>query len=87
MIHGHNHRSMLAECRSEDGAFPIVGVPSFSAASSAGHGELAAYNIYEIATEPEGSAITLIQRGLKRDAEGVFELRAELISGLMHKQS
>ena len=87
VIHGHNHRSMLAECSYAGGCFPVVGVPSFSATPAAGHGELAAYNIYEINKLARGYVINLTQRGLKPDREGVFELRAEQISKVMHKKS
>ncbi|MEM8974771.1 MAG: metallophosphoesterase [Pseudomonadota bacterium] len=87
VIHGHNHRSMLSECAHEDGTIPVIGVPSFSTTPGLQYGEPAAYNIYEINKASEGYAITLIQRGLKPDADGVIELRNELISEPMHKQS
>ncbi len=79
VIHGHNHRNMLVRCTRQERLFPIVGVPSFSVDPKAGHGEPAAYNIYEINVLTEGHAITLRQRGLKPDAKGVFELRNEQI--------
>ena len=87
IIHGHNHRSMLAHVDGASGAIPVVGVPSFSATYGPKSGELAAYNIYEISKIPSGYSIALEQRGLKRDAEGVMCLRREKISGVMHKQN
>ncbi|MEM6499757.1 MAG: metallophosphoesterase [Pseudomonadota bacterium] len=87
VIHGHNHRSMLSACAHEGGAIPVIGVPSFSTAPGLRHGEPAAYIIYEFSQAPDGYAITLIQRGVKQEADGVIELRNTLISDLMHKQS
>lgn len=87
VIHGHNHRDMLAACAGKDGVFPIVGVPSLSSTPGPRSAELAAYNIYEISQSSSGHAIVLKQRGIKRDQDGVFALKEQVISGAMDKQS
>jgi 3',5'-cyclic AMP phosphodiesterase CpdA len=68
VIHGHNHRNMLALQASACGtAIPIVGVPSASLARRWEGEALARYNLYRIEGPPW--SIALLGRGLA-DADG-----------------
>ncbi len=60
LLHGHSHRSHLQEIDTADGAAPVIGVPS----ASSMHHEPAAYNLYRIATRPEGWALSVKTRRL-----------------------
>ena len=68
VIHGHNHRDMLALQATAGGAsIPIVGVASASRARRHGREGLARYNLYRIAGPPW--RVALRRRGLA-DADG-----------------
>jgi 3',5'-cyclic AMP phosphodiesterase CpdA len=71
VIHGHNHRSMLA--RVGEHATPVVGVPAASMAVVHHSEPLARYHLYRIARAPDGAWSTrMISRGL-REPDGPFE--------------
>jgi len=75
VIHGHNHKNML-EYRAWNGhAMPVVGVPSFSAASDTS--EPAAYNIYTFTPAGSRYSVDLTQRRISDDHEAVYEVRHE----------
>lgn len=64
VLHGHNHRDMLARRQSKKGRFPVIGIASGSAARFH-HGEpLARYNLIEIKPWGEGFALTQRMRGI-----------------------
>jgi 3',5'-cyclic AMP phosphodiesterase CpdA len=72
VIHGHNHRNMLAWLRSASGMFPIVGAPSASLGRGHKHERLARYNLYRIGAA--GRGIELIGRGLAEPGGAIVEL-------------
>ena len=64
VIHGHNHRSMLARVGGH-GA-PVVGVPAASMAVAHPYEPLARYHLYRIAKQPDGGwSVRMISRGLR----------------------
>ncbi len=63
VVHGHNHRTLLAWLATPQGRAPVVGVPSCSMQPSH-HAEGAAWHLFTI---PEEGAITLERRGLMPD--------------------
>jgi 3',5'-cyclic AMP phosphodiesterase CpdA len=75
VLHGHNHRNMLAWRSTGEGhPFPVVGVPSASFAYTENSDMLARYNIYRISLEHQRSTIEMIGRGLRTVAGHVEEL-------------
>jgi 3',5'-cyclic AMP phosphodiesterase CpdA len=72
VVHGHNHRNMLAWCTSPLGAVPIVGAPSASLAVRHGREDLARYNLYTITGPPW--SVELVGRGLAVPEGRVQEL-------------
>lgn len=70
VLHGHNHRNMLAYAAAGGHAVPVVGVPSLSVGVSH-HGEpLGVYNLYRVTRAANGFEIEMIQRGLaERDGD------------------
>jgi 3',5'-cyclic AMP phosphodiesterase CpdA len=80
VIHGHNHRDMLALQASASGAsIPIVGVASASLAQRHRREGLARYNLYRIAGPPW--RVALVGRGLA-DADGdVVEIEQRALRG------
>jgi 3',5'-cyclic AMP phosphodiesterase CpdA len=93
VIHGHNHRNMLAWLPRTSGgdAVPprrtaIVGAPSASLARAHGREALARYNLYRIARRsdfaPSGWSAELLGRGLAEPDGPVVELeRREFVLG------
>jgi 3',5'-cyclic AMP phosphodiesterase CpdA len=74
VLHGHNHKPSVAWIAGPERPAPVVGVASASA-KPGGHYPGAAYNLYEIARDGEGVAVTLRSRAL--DADGaVVEVAA-----------
>lgn len=72
VIHGHNHRNMLAWREGPAGPFPIVGTPSASLGRRHRHEPLARYNLYRI--DPVERSITMTGRGLSEPGGPVVEL-------------
>ena len=69
VLHGHNHRSEVARIAGPQGAIPVVGVTSASAAPESKYGR-ARYHLIGIARETAGWRITLDIRALKADGSG-----------------
>jgi 3',5'-cyclic AMP phosphodiesterase CpdA len=79
VIHGHNHRNMLAWCRTTAGGkVAVVGAPSAALARPHKREPLARYNLYRIAGPPW--TIELIGRGLERPGGPIVELERKLLS-------
>jgi 3',5'-cyclic AMP phosphodiesterase CpdA len=84
VIHGHNHRNMLAWLpRASVGdtleGIPVVGAPSASLARPHAREGLARYNLYRIARAPDAWHAELVGRGLAEPGGPVVELeRREL---------
>lgn len=75
ILHGHNHRPMLAHMRGPDGPVPVVGVPSASAVpGSASH--RAAYHLFSFGRAGRGWSIAASRRGLLPDLSGIGDLGA-----------
>ncbi len=75
ILHGHNHRPMLAHMRGPDGPVPVVGVPSASAVpGSASH--RAAYHLFSFGRAGRGWSIGASRRGLLPDLSGIGDLGA-----------
>jgi 3',5'-cyclic AMP phosphodiesterase CpdA len=72
VLHGHNHRNMLAWCGTGAGATPVVGAPSASVARPHKSEALARYNLYRIEGPPW--SIELVGRGLGEAGGAVVEL-------------
>ncbi|MDO8975509.1 metallophosphoesterase [Reyranella sp.] len=69
VLHGHNHRSEVARIMGPQGAIPVVGVTSASAAPESKYGR-ARYHLIGIERETAGWRITLDIRALKADGTG-----------------
>jgi 3',5'-cyclic AMP phosphodiesterase CpdA len=72
VVHGHNHRNMLAWCSSGEGKVPVIGAPSASLGRPYGREPLARYNLYRIAGPPW--AIEVEGRGLAEPEGRIVEL-------------
>ncbi len=73
ILHGHNHRPMLAHLPGPDGPVPVVGVPSASAVpGSPGH--RAAYHLFAITRADRGVSVRARRRGLLPDLGGIGDL-------------
>lgn len=64
VLHGHNHREMLAWCPHEGGAIPVLGVASASAGFAHKHEPLARYHVLRIGRENGAVRINCETRGL-----------------------
>jgi 3',5'-cyclic AMP phosphodiesterase CpdA len=79
VIHGHNHRNMLAWCRtSAGGKVAVVGAPSAALGRPHKREPLARYNLYRIAGPPW--TIELTGRGLEHPGGPIVELERKLLS-------
>jgi 3',5'-cyclic AMP phosphodiesterase CpdA len=79
VLHGHNHRNMLAWCRTTAGGkVAVVGAPSAALGRAHKHEPLARYNLYRIAGPPW--TIELTGRGLERPGGPIVELERKLLS-------
>jgi 3',5'-cyclic AMP phosphodiesterase CpdA len=72
VIHGHNHRNMLAWCATREGKVPVIGAPSASLGRPHKREPLARYNLYRIAGPPW--AIEVVGRGLAEECGSIVEL-------------
>jgi len=72
VVHGHNHRNMLAWRPSGSGMLPVVGAPSASLGRLHRHEPLARYNLFRI--DPGAGAIDLAGRGLTEPEGAVVEI-------------
>jgi len=72
VIHGHNHRNMLAWHPSSAGPVPVVGAPSGAQARPYKGEPLARYNLYRIEGPPW--RIELVGRGLAEPGGGIVEI-------------
>ena len=73
ILHGHNHRPMLAHLPGPDGPVPVVGVPSASAVpGSPGH--RAAYPLFAISRADTGVTVQARRRGLLPMLDGIGDL-------------
>lgn len=73
VLHGHNHRAMLAWTAGPDRPIPVVGVPSASMVHPHGDQMLARYNLYRIDPDP-AAAITIVERGITAPGGPVVEV-------------
>ena len=72
VIHGHNHRSMLAHVGAQ--MTPVVGVPAASMSVAHPHEPLARYHLYHIDTSLSPATIEMVSRGLDRVDGDIVEL-------------
>ncbi len=75
VIHGHNHRPMLAHLPGPDGPVPVVGVPSASAVPGSPN-HRAAYHLFTLARGEAGWTVLARRRGLQPDLSGIGDLGA-----------
>jgi 3',5'-cyclic AMP phosphodiesterase CpdA len=75
ILHGHNHRAMLAHLPGPDGLVPVVGVPSASAVPGSPN-HRAAYHLFRIARNGGKAVIAASRRGLLPDLSGIGDLGA-----------
>lgn len=83
VIHGHNHRNMLAHVHEpvRNRHVPIVGIPSGSMAKMHPREPLARYNLYRLTREAGHIAIELVGRGLAHPDGPVIELERRHLLG------
>jgi 3',5'-cyclic AMP phosphodiesterase CpdA len=80
VIHGHNHRNMLAWLKGRAGVCPVVGTPSASLGRRHEREPLARYNLFRIDAATRG--IGLVGRGPSEPGGGVVEVeRRDLAQG------
>ena len=79
VIHGHNHRRMLASIEGPRGSIPLVGAPSASLGVRHGSETLARYYSYRITPAARGAAIELIAHGLAEPGGEVVELERRVL--------
>ena len=77
VLHGHNHRNMLAWVKGPFGPFPVIGAPSASMGKRHHGDPLARYNLLRI--DPGGRAMELIGRGLAKPSGDVVELERRVL--------
>ena len=79
VLHGHNHRDMLAWRQWRRGHVPVAGIASGSASRSYGDEPPARYNLIRIAREGGAASIEIVTRGLAETGGAIVELaRREL---------
>jgi 3',5'-cyclic AMP phosphodiesterase CpdA len=78
VLHGHNHRNMLAWLASGERAVPVVGAPSASLGRHRKGEPLARYNLYRIAGPPW--RIELVGRGLGEVGGAIVELERRMLT-------
>jgi 3',5'-cyclic AMP phosphodiesterase CpdA len=78
VLHGHNHRNMLAWCAAGGREVPVVGAPSASLGRPYKSEPLARYNLYRIAGPPW--RIELVGRGLQEVGGPIVELERRTLS-------
>jgi 3',5'-cyclic AMP phosphodiesterase CpdA len=79
VIHGHNHRNMLAWRTGPLGPFPVIGAPSLSLAKAHKTEALARYNLYRIEATQTLPRIELIGRGLAQPGGPIVELERRVL--------
>jgi 3',5'-cyclic AMP phosphodiesterase CpdA len=77
VLHGHNHRNMLAWVPTGARALPVVGAPSAALGRHHKGEPLARYNLYRIAGPPW--EIELVGRGLEEAGGGIVELERRIL--------
>jgi 3',5'-cyclic AMP phosphodiesterase CpdA len=77
MVHGHNHRNMLAWIEGKSGTCPVVGTPSASLGRRHGREPLARYNLFR--TDAANRGIELIGRGLTEPGGPVVEIERRML--------
>ncbi len=75
VLHGHNHRDMLAWRDWGKGRVPVVGIASGSAAQGHKDEPAARYNLLRISRSAAGFDITCVTRGLADGGGEIIELR------------
>ncbi|MBX9590188.1 MAG: metallophosphoesterase [Hyphomonadaceae bacterium] len=78
VIHGHNHRSMLAWADGPSGRFPVVGTPSASLGRRHRHEPLGRYNLLRI--DAARRRVDLMGRGLAEPSGAVVELERRILA-------
>lgn len=77
VLHGHNHRDMLAWRTWRNGEFPVVGVASGSAARHHKSEPMARYNLFRIEKSANGVEIDWRVRGLDEVGRSIVTLAEE----------
>ena len=78
VVHGHNHRNVLAWLAAGERAVPVVGAPSASLGQHRKGEPLARYNLYRIAGPPW--QIELVGRGLGEVGGAIVELERRMLT-------
>jgi len=73
VLHGHNHRGMIAFAQGPTRRIPVVGVPSASQGHADGHRSLAGYNLYRIEADP-AAPIEMVERGFVEPSGPIVEI-------------
>jgi 3',5'-cyclic AMP phosphodiesterase CpdA len=78
VLHGHDHVHSVVYLDGPHGKqVPMAGVPSASA--SAGHGDLAAYNLYSIEKANGAWRCEAVTRGFRRGKDGITEIARRVL--------
>lgn len=78
VLHGHDHVHSIVYLEGPGGKkVPMAGVPSASA--SAGHGDLAAYNLYTIEKSGNRWQCEAVTRGFRRNQAGISEIARRIL--------
>ena len=79
VLHGHNHRAMIARLEGKEGAIPIIGAPSASV-PSAELGKRASYNIFSIGRGGNGRWRISMHSRVFDPGKGFEDVHQELLS-------
>jgi 3',5'-cyclic AMP phosphodiesterase CpdA len=79
VLHGHNHRDMLAWTEGASGPIPVVGVASGSNVRRHGSGGLAQYKLFALERAGERATIRMTTRGLSKPGGPVVELSSQVL--------
>ena len=80
VLHGHNHRDMLAWRRWSGGDIPVVGVASGSAVRPHKMEPQARYRIFRFEPRGSGAQIQMVTRGLAESGRAIIELDRRVLS-------
>lgn len=79
VLYGHNHVTRLDWLSAQDGAIPISGAASASAALASGQDTLASYGVYTVVKSDRDVRMTRTIRGIASDGGDVVELSDEVL--------
>jgi 3',5'-cyclic AMP phosphodiesterase CpdA len=79
VLHGHNHRDMLAWRKWSGGYVPVAGIASGSASRQHKNEPLARYRLFRIERQNDSARIEMVTRGLTEPGGPVIEIDRRLL--------